>query len=124
MAGIRLILILIALAGVPLFAHPSQALQQNDADEAIKRFLSSQKSDREDAQAQGSAVADLNGDGKSEVVLVWILMGPTYSHSTLTILSMVGTEYKAVASFQLMGEAELSSVKSGVIYRSKGIRQK
>jgi hypothetical protein len=37
---------------------------------------------------------------------------------------MVGTEYKAVASFQLMGEAELSSVKSGVIYRSKGIRQK
>ena len=116
MTGSRFILILIALAGVLLFAHTSQALQKNDADEAIEKYLSTQKSDHEDAQAQGSAIADLNGDGKPEVVLVWTLLGPTYWRNTLTVFSKVGTEYKAVASFQLTGEAELSSVKGGIIF--------
>jgi hypothetical protein len=110
------ILLSIALTGVCIFAQTSRALQHNDVDEAIKGYLSSQKSEREDAQALGSAIADLNGDGKSEVVLVWAIMGPTYSHNTLTILSKIGTEYKAVASFRLIGEAELSSVKGGIIF--------
>jgi hypothetical protein len=106
---------LAALVGVFFLAHSTVALQQNDADEAIKKFLSSQKSDGEDTDSQGSAVADLNGDGKSEIVLVWTLLGPTYWRNTLTVLSKTAGGYKPVASLQLTGEATLSSVKDGII---------
>jgi len=115
MTGSRFVLLSAALVGVSFFAHSTVALQQNDADEAIKKFLSSQKSDGEDADSQGSAVADLNGDGKPEIVLVWTLLGPTYWRNTLTVLSKAAGGYKAVASLQLTGEAKLSSVKAGVI---------
>ena len=113
--GSRFVLLLAALVGVSFLAHSTVALQQNDADEAIKKYLSSQKSDGEDTDSQGSAVTDLNGDGKSEVVLVWTLLGPTYWHNTLTVFSKTAGGYKPVASLQLTGEAKLSSVKAGVI---------
>jgi hypothetical protein len=115
MVGSRFVLLSAALVGVSFFAHSTVALQQNDADEAIKKFLSSQKSDTEDTDSQGSAVADLNGDGKPEIVLVWTLLGPTYWHNTVTVFSKTASEYKPVASLQLTGEAKLSSVKAGII---------
>jgi hypothetical protein len=115
MVGSRFVLLSAALVGLSFFAHSTVALQQNDADEAIKKFLSSQKSDGEDTDSQGSAVADLNGDGRSEVVLVWTVLGPTYWRNTLTVFSKTASGYKPVASLQLTGEAKLSSVKAGVI---------
>jgi hypothetical protein len=115
MTGSRFVLLLVALVGVSFLAQSTIALQQNDADEAIKKFLSSQKSDGEDTDSQGSAVADLNGDGKSEVVLVWTLLGLTYWRNTLTVFSKTAGEYKPVASLPLTGEAKLSSVKAGII---------
>jgi hypothetical protein len=115
MTGSRFVLFLAALAGISLFAHSTVALQQNDANEAIKKFLSSQKSEGEDTDSQGSAVADLNGDGKSEIVLVWTVLGPTYWRNTLTVFSKTAGGYEPVASLQLTGEAKLSSVKDGII---------
>ena len=112
----RLLLLLISLVGFPFISHSSFALQHNDADEAINNFLASQKSDSEDAQSQGSAVADLNGDGKPEIVLVWTLLGPTYWHNSLTVLSKAAAGYKAVATLQLIGEAKLRTVKGSLIY--------
>lgn len=113
----RLISLFVALAGLSIFAPAANAFSQNDADAdaAVERFLSSQKAEREDAQAQDSAIADLDGDGKSEVVLVWTLLGPTYSHNTLTVFTRTAGGYKPAASLQLTGEAKLSSVKRGVI---------
>jgi hypothetical protein len=111
----RLVFLLVTLVGLPAFAHATCTAQQKDGDEAVKRFLSSQKSETESAESQGDAIADLNGDGKSEIILVWTLMGPTYWHNTLTILSKVANGYKDVASFQLIGEAKLSKVKDGII---------
>jgi hypothetical protein len=108
-------LVLIAVVGLSVFAHTTFALQQTEADEAIKRFLSSQKSDGEDTDSQGTAIADLNGDGKSEIVLVWTVLGPTYSHNTLTVFSKTASGYKPVASLPLAGEATLNSVKGGII---------
>jgi hypothetical protein len=112
----RSVSLLIALVVLCLFAPAAYALGQNDADEAIERFLSSHKSETESAESQGSAVADLNGDGKSEIVLVWTLLGPTYWHNTLTVFTRTTDGYKPAASFQLTGEAKLSSVKGGIIF--------
>jgi hypothetical protein len=107
--------LLIALTNFSVFVPMSYQTDKKDADEAVQKFLSSQKSENEDAQSQGSAVADLNGDGKSEIVLVWTTMGPTYWHNTLTVLTKTSSGYKPAASFSLIGEAELSSTKGGVI---------
>ena len=115
MAG-RFVALLIALVGFSIFAHGAQGPEQKDADEAIKKFLSSQKSETEDAQPQDSALADLNGDGKSELVLLWTLMGPTYFHNTLTVFSKTAQGYAPAATLPLTGEAKLSSVKNGIIF--------
>jgi hypothetical protein len=86
-----------------------------ESERAVKAFLSSQETDREGADSQGFAVADLNGDGKSEIILVWTSLGPTYWQNNLTILSRAGKGYKPVASLALIGEARLSSVEKGII---------
>lgn len=98
------------------FAHAAHSLAQREEDEAIKIFLSGQNSEGENAQSVGSAISDLDGDGKPEIVLLWVLMGPTYSSNTLTVFSKTAAGYKPVASLPLSGIAtKLSSVKAGTI---------
>lgn len=111
--------VFMGLVAILVFPYATSALaqkvEQKNADEAIQSFLSSQKADGEDAALQASKVVDLNGDGKSEVVLVWTLLGPTYWSNTLTVFALTPTGYKPVASFPLLGEAKLASVKNGII---------
>jgi hypothetical protein len=121
MVATRFVSFLIALVLFSLSTHTAFALKQNDADEAIQRFLSSQKSKDESAESQGTAVADLNGDGKSDIVLVWTLLGPTYWHNTLTVFTKTAAGYKPAASFPLTGEAKLSSVKGGIIFVDQNV---
>ena len=116
MVASRLGFLLVTLIGLCISAQLAHALDQKDTDEAIQKFLSSQKSEGEDTAAQGTAVSDLNGDGKSEIILVWTLLGPTYWHNTLTVFSKTATGYKPVASLPLKGEAKLSSAKAGIIF--------
>jgi hypothetical protein len=111
----RFVSLLILLVGLSIFVQAAQGLEQKNADEAVKKFLSSQKSETEGAEPQDTALADLNGDGKPELVLLWTLMGPTYFHNTLTIFSKTAEGYTPVASLPLAGEANLSSVKNGII---------
>lgn len=91
-------------------------LSRQATDTIVKNFLAAQRNDEETAQAQGSAIADLNGDGKPEIVLVWTTIGPSYWHNTLTVFSRISGGFKAVSSLGLNGEARLSSVKDGVIF--------
>ncbi len=120
MAVSRFVSLLLVLVGVSFFAQAARALQQSsdrkDADAAIEKFLASNKSDSEGAESQGSAVADLNGDGKPEIILVWTTMGPTYWHNTLTVFTKASGGYKPVASFPLIGEAKSPSAKGGIIF--------
>jgi hypothetical protein len=119
MINSRFVFLLVFFVALSIFALSTQASQQSvdkEAEKVIKDYLSSQKTDSEDADSQGSAIADLNGDGKPEIVLVWTLMGPTYWHNTLTVLAKTNEGYKPVASFNLKGEATLSSLKGGIIY--------
>jgi hypothetical protein len=120
----RYVLLLLAFVGLSTFAFSAHLSQQNvdkDAEKAIKSYLSSQKSGTEDTDSQGSAIADLDGDGKPEIVLVWILMGPTYWHNTLTVLSKTNQGYKPIASLDVKGEAKLSSVKGGIIFTDEKV---
>ena len=95
--------------------HGESGLSPHAADTIVKNFLAAQRSHEESTQAQGSAIADLNGDGKPEIVLVWTTLGPTYWHNTLTVFSQTLGKYKPVSSLPLNGEAKLSSAKDGVI---------
>lgn len=115
MASVRFVSLLLTLVSFSISVQVAIAVGQKDTDEAIQKFLSSQKSDSEDAESQGSAVADLNSDGKSEIILVWTTMGPTYWHNTLTVLTKTSSGYKPAASFPLIGEATLLSAKAGII---------
>ena len=120
----RFLLLPLAFVGLSIIASSTQAYQQNvdkDVEEAIKIYLSSKKTDTEDTDSQGGATADLNGDGKSEIVLVWTLLGPTYWHNTLTILTKTNKGYKPIATLNLEGEAKLTSVKGGIIYTEEKV---
>lgn len=111
----RFVSLLTLLVSLSIFAQAAQGLEQKDADEAVKKFLASQKTETESADPQDTVLADLNGDGKSEIVLLWALLGPTYFNQTLTIFSKTAQGYAPVASLPLAGEAKLSSVKNGII---------
>jgi hypothetical protein len=107
--------LLSTFVSLALCAHAAPAFAQNDADAAVKRFLASKKTAEEGAESAGSATGDLDGDGKPELALVWTTMGPTYWRNTLTVFSKVAGAYRPLASFDLNGDAKLSSVKGGVI---------
>ena len=111
----RSVFVLAALVGLLIFSRNASGQGQAEVDKVVKDYLSTQKTEREDVEAQASDVGDLNGDGRPEIVLVWTQLGPTYSSSNLTVFSQTAAGYKAVATFPLKGEAELSTVKGGVI---------
>src|SRR6185503_44849 len=112
----RFVLCLVMVFCFSRFAHAGGPFAQKEVDEAIKSFLSAQSTQGEDAQSVGNAVADLNGDGKPEIVLLWVLLGPTYSSNSLTVFSKTAAGYKPAASFPLMGIAtNLASVNEGII---------
>ncbi|MDT7602066.1 MAG: hypothetical protein QOF61_63 [Acidobacteriota bacterium] len=109
--------LLIALVSLPVLTPTARARVQNrEADAVVKKFLASQKTSDEEAEAAGSAVADLDGDGKPEIVLVWTTMGATYWRNSLTVFGKTAGAYKPVATYALNGEAQLSKVTGGVIY--------
>lgn len=111
--GVFLIAVVLCLYTL---VYAADSLAQGDEDQAIKTFLSAQKSEGEEPQSVGSAIGDLDGDGKAELVLLWVLLGPTYSSNTLTVFSKTAAGYKPVASLPLEGIAtKLVSVKAGII---------
>jgi hypothetical protein len=111
-----LVLFLVVVFCFSGFAHAGRSFEQKEVDEVIKNFLSAQSTESEDAQSVGNAVSDLDGDGKPEIVLLWVLLGPTYSNHSLTVFSKTAGRYKPGATFPLMGTAtNLAPVKGGII---------
>jgi hypothetical protein len=79
-------------------------------DQALPRL---ERSADLDPSEWGSA-GRLNGDGKAELVLVWVQLGPTYFYNHLTVFIDEGRKYRTLTT-PLSGEAKLLGVKGGVI---------
>lgn len=93
----------------------ASTLDKKATDVAINKYLATQKTAEEDAQSIESSIADLNSDGKPEIVLLWASMGPTYASTNLTVLTDAGKGYTPAATFGLNGQADAVTVKNGVI---------
>ena len=98
-----------------LAAGAAQAFTAPEGDALIKHFLASKKTPDLDPSEIGKALVDLNGDGKPELVLVWVQLGPTYFYHHLTIFVDEGRKYRTLTT-PLSGEAKLLGVKGGVIF--------
>ena len=96
-------------------AGAAQAFTAPEGDALIKHFLASKKTPDLDPSELGKALVDLNGDGKPELVLVWVQLGPTYFYNHLTVFVDEGRKYRTLTT-PLTGEAKLLGVKGGVIY--------
>jgi hypothetical protein len=62
-------------------------------------------------QAQEQIIADLNSDGTEEIVLLWSLLGPTYSYTQLTVFSQTGNDYTPKGSVDITGLAERLTIE-------------
>jgi hypothetical protein len=115
MAGHRSGVFLLTFIGLLIVIRAAIALDQKEVDAVINKFLASKQTAQESAEPQDSAVADLNGDGKPEIVLVWRVLGPTYSRDNLTVFSTGPKGYTPEATISLTGQTKLSSVEDGII---------
>lgn len=71
---------------------------------------------QENFEATDVAVADLNGDGQDEIVVLWTMLGPTYWDHGLAVLAKQGPRYVTAGEAQEpLGSVEGLSVADGVI---------
>lgn len=64
-----------------------------------------------DAQADAVEAADIDGDGRPELVLLWTFLGPTFAWSRVTVLSQGSGGWRDVASADVNGQAERMRVQ-------------
>lgn len=81
----------------------------------IERFLSARDVEREQAVAQDYVLADVDGKAGADIVLVWTILGPTYSRNMLTVFPAEAGGYSAGISHALEGHASLEKVENGAI---------
>lgn len=78
---------------------------------AVDKVLADEK-----AELQGAAVlADLDGDGTLELVMVWSQLGVAHPKKALVVLSLADDVYRPLTSSPLTGEVTLGGVKDGII---------
>lgn len=97
------------LAGVSITPW-AMALDEAGAKQVVDKFLSSQPQDQGAPDAFAHQIADVNGDGRPDIVLVWNIMGPTSAWPKLTLLLDNGKTYRALTA-DLTGQVEKLDVK-------------
>lgn len=99
--SIRRLGLLVGLLAAPCAA----ALDDAGAKQVIDKFLASQPQEQGTPDAFAHRVADVNGDGRPDVVLVWNVMGPTSAWPKLTLFLDSGKTYRALTA-DLTGQVE------------------
>lgn len=110
MRGIHLSLLLIG----SLLAGAAHALDERGAQAVIDKFLRAQKLDGASAEPGQHVIADLNGDGKPDLVLQWTVMGPTWWLPKLSVFIDQGRNYRTLTT-DLTGQIEKLSVNGSTI---------
>lgn len=101
------------LAGLVL-CPSAHALDAAGAKQVIDKFLAGQPTEQGSADAFAHHVADINGDGRADIVLVWNVMGPTSAWPKLTLFLDNGRTYRALTS-DLDGQVEKLDVRGADI---------
>jgi hypothetical protein len=105
------------LLGACLFAvllPAVHALDNRWAQSVIAKFLATQKSAQGNTMAGEYVIADLNADHKSDIVLIWHVLGATSSWPKLTIFLDQGRTYRTLTT-NLTGEPRTLAVKGSTI---------
>lgn len=114
MNGFRAIALTLASIALIFSASCVYALDEKEASQVITKFLSSKNSKEGSADAVQHVIADLDGDGKLDLVLLWNVMGPTAASPKLTVFIDQGKTYRTVTT-DLSGATEKLSVKGSTI---------
>lgn len=96
-------------------APAARALDASGARAVIDKFLGSQKLEQGATASEAQhVIADLNGDGKPDIVLMWNVLGPTWHLPKLTLFIDQGRNYRTLTT-DLNGQTEKLSVKGSNI---------
>jgi len=110
----RLASCLRVLAVLFMLVPYAQALDDNGAKAVIAKFMGSQKIEGMDLSARQHVIADLNGDGRPDIVLLWDALGPTFGYSKMSIFLDQGKNYRTLTA-DLGGQVEKLTVKGSTI---------
>lgn len=102
------------LIGASLLAGTAHALDERGAKAVVDKFLKAQKLDEGTADAGQHVVADLNGDGRPDLVLQWTVMGPTWWRPKLSVFIDQGRNYRTLTT-DLTGQIENIAVSGSTI---------
>jgi len=97
-------------------AAPSKAV----VEQTVKRYVEAAnrevQANQETVEASQTEVADLNGDGKPEIILWSTLLGPTYWSHGIVVFGDRGRGYEKVAETkEALGMVERIALKNGLI---------
>ena len=97
-----------------LLMPAAHALDDNGAKAVVAKFMSSQKIEGMQTSAREHVIADLNGDGRPDIVLLWDALGPTFGYSKMSIFLDQGKNYRTLTA-DLGGQVEKLGVKGSTI---------
>jgi len=80
----------------------------------VAKFLASQPTDQGSNEPLTHQIADVDGDGKPDIVLLWNVMGPTSAWPKLTLFLDTGRTWRALTA-NLSGIVEKLDVKGSNI---------
>lgn len=112
----RPIAVYLSVFAVFLLCLPdAQALDERGASAVISKFLGSQKLEQGASASEAQhVIADLDGDGKPDLVLMWNVLGPTWHLPKLTLFIDQGKNYRTLTA-DLNGQTEKLTVKGSMI---------
>lgn len=117
----RHLLFLAACAGLLQPARlEASGLEQAKAQQVAEQFAAAMQAKaanpQDSYQVDKVVVADLNGDSQPEIVVQWVLLGPSYWDYGLTVLAGKGQRFAPAGHVQeALGMVEAVSVSNGVI---------
>lgn len=110
---IRLLRFAALLAGLSVIPA-AMALDDAAAKQVIGKFLTTQPQEQGSPDAFAHRIADVNGDGRPDIVLGWNVMGPTSAWPKLTLFLDNGKTYRALTA-DLTGQIEKLDVNGSSI---------